>query len=174
MTTEKKKWYKNKWVITFGGIAVLLTAIFGGDEAEQEASSVVEEQEVIEEQEVEAAPKEEPIVEEEEPQVDESAILADFQHMIDNSEGIIMNIEQDPYGSNNWRQIHVTVEGNSWEVSSETDKIEFAETVSNTIRGFIYEHNGRDRGDTILVHFYDQNGYDLAKNRIMGGYKIAR
>lgn len=92
----------------------------------------------------------------------------DFTDIINHSQDIILDIRPNPH-TGSYQQMEVVVDGNVWEVSTETDKIAFAESVHNVIAGSIYEHGALERSESVYLTIYDQNGYELAKQSIWTG-----
>lgn len=123
-------------------------------------------------EEIQVKEVEEVIIEEPEEVIDYEALKVDFRNIVNNSNNLILKISAE---NESYNVMAVNVDGNVWEASSETDKLDFVKTIRNTIANLIYKHNIISRGGTILVHYYDENDYALAKQSLWTNeYKIER
>lgn len=103
----------------------------------------------------------------------EEEINNTFQLLIELSEGIIVEIKQNPYGMLDWQQMHVVV-SDVWYSTPEHEKERFAESVSLMVENAIHESGVIEADQTILTHFVDTYGKELATEKVFGGYKIKR
>ena len=89
-----------------------------------------------------------------------------LQAIIDLSEGVVIDIKPSPYGTGDWSTTWVVV-SDAWYDSPEHEQERFAESVGAAVKMAIGE-------DALLVHFYDSYDKELAKEKVMGGYKLKR
>jgi hypothetical protein len=103
----------------------------------------------------------------------EEVINTTLQAMVMASEGVILEIRQNPYGSLDWQQMQVVV-SDSWYESPEHEKERFAESISEIVESVIYQSGVVKTGQIILTHFLDSYDKELATEKVFGGYKIKR
>ena len=94
------------------------------------------------------------------------AVEESLQAIIDLSNGVVIDIIPSPYGSDDWMTTWVIV-SDAWYNSADHEKERFAESVGNAVKFAL-------NGEASLVHFYDSYDKELAKEKILGGYKIKR
>lgn len=195
----KKPWYKRwkVWGYTFGAIVLLgfILEVSGYNEkqavieaeeaaaraeeaakkkaekdAEREAqlaeidAQIAEEERLAEEKAAEEAEKAVKVSAEKE-QID-AEIRDSLQAIVDMPDSVVLDIKPSPYGDGSWETIWVVV-SDAWYNSAEHEKERFAETVGDAVR---FATNG----EAMFVHFYDTYDKELAKEKVMGGYKIIR
>ncbi|MET3658457.1 hypothetical protein [Sporosarcina psychrophila] len=89
------------------------------------------------------------------------------------TEGIVVAVEKSPYGQDDWMITWVTV-SDDWYDSEAHVKERFADQIGAQVKASLYAAGAVKQGDPILVHFYDINAKELAKEKIFGGYDIKR
>lgn len=91
------------------------------------------------------------------------------------SEGTLSNVYVTPYAPEGiLTQISVDV-SDAWYHSQEFEKERFAETVYDAIKATLVEVGAiENRDETIIVTLYDAHGKELAKSKMLGGFKIKR
>jgi len=99
-------------------------------------------------------------------------LLQTFNEMIKASDGVILRIQ--PYlKDNDWSSIAVTV-SDAWYYSAEHEKERFAEQIGSTVETIIKTSGLIAKDKTIFVYFLDSHQKELAKPKMLGGYKIVR
>lgn len=91
------------------------------------------------------------------------------------SEGTLSNVYVTPYAPEGiLTQISVDV-SDAWYYTQEFEKERFAEVVYDAIKAKLVEVGAIENYDeTIIVTLYDGHGKELAKSKMLGGFKIKR
>lgn len=104
--------------------------------------------------------------------VDE-AVATEIALIKELTEGIVIAVEKSPYSPDDWMITRVTV-SDDWYDSEPHVKERLADQIGAQVKASLYAAGAVNQGDPILVHFYDINAKELAKEKVFGGYEIKR
>lgn len=191
--TIKKPFYKRWkfWAITF--VVLFIIGSFTPEEVDEAGASKAEElsaeevakkeeaQERYEEMKKARGETEKKKAEEKKKEESENAALnreevnAALSQIADASEGTVLNVYINPYASEGtFSQIHAEV-SDAWYHSQEFEKERFAETVYDAIKATLVAEGAiSDYDEPIIITLYDGHEKELAKSKLMGGFKIKR
>jgi len=92
----------------------------------------------------------------------------EIKSLIENSNGVISDIDRNPYGSGSDKQWVVMV-SDAWYNSPDHEKKRFAKTIGNTVEKLVKKAGIVERDDTVLVDFWDTYGEVLAEEGVWTG-----
>lgn len=101
-------------------------------------------------------------------EVNKEAIKERFKEIVNNTDGMLLEIRPNQ-STKNYNQMELVVNSTVWNSSSYNEQLEFSETMWKVIADVIYEHGAVERGGTIKLTIYDQNGNTLADQSIWNG-----